>query len=119
MRTAGVEEKLLPVDPVTGEPRALSAAVLARVRPRLPVLTALSADSPFRQGRDSSYSSCRSRVRQRWPSAGPTELFGSAERRHRRVADMLATAPGCSGLLARTGSLRDVVTACVRLTRAP
>ncbi len=65
VRTVGVEEELLPVDPVTGEPRALSAAVLARVRPWLPVLTALSANSPFWQGRDSSYSSCRSRVRRR------------------------------------------------------
>ncbi|MBU6536422.1 glutamate--cysteine ligase [Streptomyces sp. NPDC057245] len=66
-------------------------AVLDRVRPWLPVLTALSANSPFWQGADSSYSSYRSRVWQRWPSAGPTELFGSAERYHRRVADMLAT----------------------------
>ncbi|MFC8307762.1 glutamate--cysteine ligase [Streptomyces olivaceus] len=66
-------------------------AVLDRVRPWLPVLTALRANSPFWQGRDSSYSSYRSRVWQRWPSAGPTELFGSAERYHRRVADMLAT----------------------------
>lgn len=30
MRTVGVEEELLLVDPETGEPRALSAAVLAR-----------------------------------------------------------------------------------------
>lgn len=30
MRTVGVEEELLLVDPATGEPRALSAAVLAR-----------------------------------------------------------------------------------------
>ncbi|MGW7282753.1 glutamate--cysteine ligase 2 [Streptomyces sp. NPDC054844] len=66
-------------------------AVIDRVRPWLPVLTALSANSPFWQGRDSSYSSYRSRVWQRWPSAGPTELFGSAETYHRRVADMLAT----------------------------
>ncbi|MGW8064135.1 glutamate--cysteine ligase 2 [Streptomyces ziwulingensis] len=66
-------------------------AVIDRVRPWLPVLTALSANSPFWQGRDSSYSSYRSRVWQRWPSAGPTELFGSAEAYHRRVADMVAT----------------------------
>ncbi|MFJ8194540.1 glutamate--cysteine ligase [Streptomyces sp. NPDC096094] len=66
-------------------------AVIDRVRPWLPVLAALSANSPFWQGRDSSYSSYRSRVWQRWPSAGPTELFGSAETYHRRVADMLAT----------------------------
>ncbi|WP_317441573.1 glutamate--cysteine ligase [Streptomyces collinus] len=66
-------------------------AVLDRVRPWLGVLRAISANSPFWQGRDSGYASYRSRVWNRWPSAGPTELFGSAERYHRRVADMVAT----------------------------
>ncbi|MFG2115645.1 glutamate--cysteine ligase [Streptomyces sp. NPDC048718] len=66
-------------------------AVLDRIRPWLSVLTALSANSPFWQGRDSGYSSYRSRVWGRWPSAGPTELFGSADRYHGIVRDMLAT----------------------------
>ncbi|GAA0662853.1 glutamate--cysteine ligase [Streptomyces thermocarboxydovorans] len=66
-------------------------AVVDRLRPWLAPLTALSANSPFWQGTDSGYSSYRSRVWQRWPSAGPTEIFGSAERYHRRVADMVAT----------------------------
>ncbi|MCX4767579.1 glutamate--cysteine ligase [Streptomyces sp. NBC_01275] len=66
-------------------------AVIDRIRPWLSVLSALSANSPFWQGRESGYSSYRSRVWQRWPSAGPTELFGSAESYHRRVADMVAT----------------------------
>jgi len=30
-------------------------------------------------------------VWQRWPSSGPTEVFGSAERYHRRVAHMVAS----------------------------
>ncbi|MER7918226.1 MULTISPECIES: glutamate--cysteine ligase [unclassified Streptomyces] len=67
------------------------AAVLDRLRPWLPVLTAISANSPFWQGHDSGYESYRSRVWSRWPSAGPTELFGSPEGYHRRVADMVAT----------------------------
>ncbi|MFJ8082140.1 glutamate--cysteine ligase [Streptomyces sp. NPDC096205] len=66
-------------------------AVADRVRPWLSVLSALSANSPFWQGRDTGYSSYRSRVWQQWPSAGPTEVFGSAEEYHRRVADMVAT----------------------------
>ncbi|MET8452234.1 glutamate--cysteine ligase [Streptomyces sp. NPDC005209] len=66
-------------------------AVLDRIRPWLPVLTALSANSPFWQGRDTRYASYRSQVWQRWPSAGPTEVFGSAERYRRRVAEMVAT----------------------------
>jgi carboxylate-amine ligase len=66
-------------------------AVLDRIRPWLPVLLALSANSPFWQGKDTGYDSYRSRVWDRWPSAGPTELFGTAERYHRRVADMVAS----------------------------
>jgi carboxylate-amine ligase len=66
-------------------------AVIDRMQPWLPVLSALSANSPFWQGKDTQYSSYRSRVWQRWPSAGATEPFRSAERYHRRVADMVAT----------------------------
>lgn len=66
-------------------------AVLDRIRPWLPVLRAISANSPFWQGRDTSYASYRSRVWNRWPSAGPTEPFESAERYHGRVAEMVAT----------------------------
>jgi len=66
-------------------------AVLDRLRPWLPALTAISGNSPFWQGHDTNYRSYRSRVWSRWPSAGPTELFGSPERYHRRVADMVAT----------------------------
>ncbi|MER5309331.1 glutamate--cysteine ligase [Streptomyces sp. NPDC002773] len=66
-------------------------AVLDRIRPWLYLLNALSGNSPFWQGQDSGYSSYRSRVWNRWPSAGPYELFGSAERYHEQVRDMLAT----------------------------
>lgn len=66
-------------------------AVVDRLRPWLPVLRALSANSPFWQGKDTGYSSYRSRVWLRWPSAGPTEIFGSPERYHRLIADMVAT----------------------------
>lgn len=66
-------------------------AVIDRIQPWLSVLSALSANSPFWQGKDTLYSSYRSRVWQRWPSAGPTEPLRSAERYHRRVADMVAT----------------------------
>ncbi|MEU9098464.1 glutamate--cysteine ligase [Streptomyces sp. NPDC048361] len=71
-------------------------AVLDRIRPWLSVLTAISGNSPFWQGEDSGYSSYRSRVWNRWPSAGPTETFGSADRYHHHVDSMIAT-----------GALRD------------
>jgi carboxylate-amine ligase len=66
-------------------------AVVDRIRPWLPVLSALSANSPFWQGRDTSYSSYRNRVWTRWPSAGPTEVFGSVEAYRQLVKDMVAT----------------------------
>lgn len=66
-------------------------AVLDRIRPWLSVLTALSANSPFWQGEDTAYGSYRSRVWNRWPSAGPVDLFGTPERYHERVRAMVAT----------------------------
>ncbi|ANP52718.1 carboxylate-amine ligase [Streptomyces griseochromogenes] len=75
-------------------------AVLDRIRPWLPVLCALSANSPFWHGRDTGYVSYRSRVQRRWPQTGPNELFGSAERYHRLVRDMLA-----SGVVLDSGML--------------
>ncbi|MCP9959990.1 glutamate--cysteine ligase 2 [Streptomyces sudanensis] len=66
-------------------------AVLDRIRPWLPVLLALSANSPFWEGQDSGYHSYRNRVWGRWPSAGPVEVFGSADRYHEQVADMIAS----------------------------
>jgi len=66
-------------------------AVLDRMRPWLPTLLALSANSPFWQGKDSAYSSYRAQVWTRWPSAGPTELFGSAETYHDTVRAMTET----------------------------
>ncbi|MFM9588037.1 glutamate--cysteine ligase [Streptomyces scabiei] len=66
-------------------------AVLDRIRPWLSVLTALSANSPFWQGRDSGYASYRTQVWDRWPMAGPADVFGSAERYHSCVADLIST----------------------------
>jgi glutamate---cysteine ligase / carboxylate-amine ligase len=66
-------------------------AVLNRLRPWLPVLTALTANSPFWQGRDSGYASFRSQAWGRWPSAGPTEPFADAAEYHRLIDDVLAT----------------------------
>jgi carboxylate-amine ligase len=66
-------------------------AVLDRIRVWLPVLTALSANSPFWLGADSGYASYRSQAWGRWPSAGATELFGDAAAYRRLVGDVLAT----------------------------
>ncbi|MBM7804289.1 carboxylate-amine ligase [Geodermatophilus bullaregiensis] len=66
-------------------------AVLDRIRVWLPVLTALTVNSPFWLGRDSGYASFRSQSWSHWPSSGATELFGDAATYHRVVADLVAT----------------------------
>lgn len=66
-------------------------AVLDRIRPWLPPLLALSANSPFWQGADTGYDSWRYQVWGRWPSSGPTELFGSAKGYRTTVEALLAT----------------------------
>ncbi|MGD9481700.1 glutamate--cysteine ligase [Streptomyces sp. TRM70308] len=70
---------------------AEGVAVLDRVRPWLAPLVALSANSPFWQGRDSGHDSYRTQVWGRWPSSGPTPLFGDPEAYHATVAAMLDT----------------------------
>jgi len=66
-------------------------AVLDRIRVWLPVLTALTANSPFWLGRDTRYQSFRSQAWTRWPSAGPSGPYGSAAAYHRLTAELLAT----------------------------
>ncbi|MEJ2871378.1 glutamate--cysteine ligase [Actinomycetospora sp. OC33-EN08] len=71
--------------------REEGVGVLDRIGPWLPVLRALSANSPYWRGEDTGYASYRSIVWSRWPSAGPTRVFGSVEAYDEVVAAMLAT----------------------------
>jgi glutamate---cysteine ligase / carboxylate-amine ligase len=66
-------------------------AVLNRIRIWLPVLTALTANSPFWQGEATGYASYRSQAWHRWPSAGPNDLFADAADYHRVIDAVLAT----------------------------
>ncbi|HEU5158806.1 MAG TPA: glutamate--cysteine ligase [Streptosporangiaceae bacterium] len=66
-------------------------AVLDRIRPWLPTLLALTANSPFWHGRDSGYASYRHQMWGRWPSSGPTEVFGTPEAYHDTVRDMVGS----------------------------
>ena len=66
-------------------------AVLDRIRPWLPPLLALSANSPFWHGHDTGYASWRQQVWGRWPSSGPTEPFESAKAYRATVEAMLGT----------------------------
>jgi glutamate---cysteine ligase / carboxylate-amine ligase len=64
-------------------------AAIDRIRVWLPVILAMSANSPFFDGRDSGYASYRSQLWMRWPSAGPTDTFGSADAYHELVRSMV------------------------------
>jgi len=56
--------------------REEGVGIVDRLRPWLPVVLALSVNSPYAEGRDSGYASWRSQVWSRWPTAGATEVFG-------------------------------------------
>ena len=66
-------------------------AVLDRAGPWLATLLALSANSPFWQGRDSEYASFRYQVWGRWPSSGPAEPFGTARAYRETIEQMVAS----------------------------
>jgi len=66
-------------------------AVLDRIRVWLPLVLALSANSPFWRGTDSGYASFRYQAWSRWPTAGPCERFGSVRAYRRHVQSLLAT----------------------------
>ncbi len=72
-----------------------AVAVLDRIRNWLPVLIALGANSPFWQGQDTGYASFRYQIWRRWPTAGPTEIFGSAA----AYKDLLEMLLSCNVLL--------------------
>ncbi|MFY1654430.1 carboxylate-amine ligase [Solwaraspora sp. WMMB762] len=60
------------------------------LRPYLPVLLTLTANSPFWDNRDSGYASWRTMTWPRWPVAGPPPRFDSAAHYDRVVDSLLA-----------------------------
>ncbi len=58
------------------ESRDEGIGIIDRLRPWLPVVLALSANSPYSDGADTGYASWRSQIWSRWPTAGATEPFG-------------------------------------------
>ncbi|AGF71086.1 glutamate--cysteine ligase [Corynebacterium halotolerans] len=85
---------------VAVESREEGVAVLDRIRVWLPVLLALSANSPFWRGVDTAFSSYRYQAWNRWPTTGPTDVFGSAEAYDRYQAALLSTqVPMDTGML--------------------
>ncbi|WP_449346416.1 carboxylate-amine ligase [Streptomyces xanthochromogenes] len=59
--------------------REVAVSVLNRIRVWLPTLLAMSANSPFWQGRDTGFASWRTPVFSRWPVCGPPPRFDDLE----------------------------------------
>jgi carboxylate-amine ligase len=60
------------------------------IRPWLPALLALTANSPYRNGDDTAYASWRHLLWSRWPSAGPPPHFESVDAYESRVDAVMA-----------------------------
>jgi glutamate---cysteine ligase / carboxylate-amine ligase len=71
--------------------RDLGVAVVGRLRPWLPVLLALTGNSPFWRGRDTGWCSHRFVVQRRWPSfLPPPSCADAAAYDDDRVAELIA-----------------------------
>lgn len=75
-------------------------AVLNRIRAWLPVILALSANSPFRDGVDTGHASFRFVAWHHWPTAGPIDVFENAEAYRAFERELVAT-----GAILDTGML--------------
>lgn len=84
--------------------RETAVAVSNHLRPSLPLLLALSANSAVYRGSDTGYASWRSILWRRWPSAGPPPYFESVADYDALVDTMLA----CGSILDRKMVYWDV-----------
>ncbi|MGW0466328.1 carboxylate-amine ligase [Streptomyces sp. NPDC003027] len=80
--------------------RAMGVAVLSRIRVWLPVLVAMSANSPLWDGDDTGFASWRTVIFGRWPVSGPPPSFSSLADHESRVRSLLD-----SGVITDTGQL--------------
>ncbi|WP_369215185.1 carboxylate-amine ligase [Streptomyces flavofungini] len=75
-----------------GVPDPAQALLLSNhLRPWLPVLISLSANSPYWAGRSTGYASWRTMVWARWPAAGPPPYFASPAHFEDLVGDLTAS----------------------------
>lgn len=71
--------------------RDLAVRVCDHVRVWLPVVQALTVNSPLFEGTDTGHASWRSIQLERWPSLGPSPLLGSAAGYDRTVRSLVAS----------------------------
>lgn len=71
--------------------RDIAVRIIDRTRPWLPVLLALTANSPFWEGLDTGYASYRTAVFDRWPTSGAPVPLGSRAAYDEVVHALVAT----------------------------
>lgn len=71
--------------------RTEAVGVVNRIRAWMPLVLAISANSPVWQGRDSGFASWRGIHFARWPVEGPPPAFADLEDHERRVEALLGT----------------------------
>jgi carboxylate-amine ligase len=71
--------------------RTQGVEVLNAIRCWLPVLLALSANSPYLDGRDTAHEGYRTMIWHRWPSAGPFGRFSGEDEYDRTVAGLVGS----------------------------
>ncbi|MFD6563848.1 glutamate--cysteine ligase [Micromonospora profundi] len=70
--------------------RELAVQVCNHLRGWLPVVQAITTNSPLHDGQDTGHASWRSMQLERWPSIGPTPYFDSAADYDRTVDELIA-----------------------------
>ncbi|MGC4812882.1 carboxylate-amine ligase [Micromonospora sp. DT228] len=70
--------------------RELAVQVCNHLRVWLPVVQAITTNSPLQDGHDTGHASWRSMQLERWPSIGPTPYFDSATDYDRTVDELIA-----------------------------
>ena len=71
--------------------RELAVQVCNHLRPWLPVIQAITANSPLHQAADTGYDSWRTLQLRHWPTVGPTPFFESAADYEHAVAQLIDT----------------------------
>ncbi|MFG2881424.1 glutamate--cysteine ligase [Streptomyces sp. NPDC048297] len=80
--------------------RPTGVQVLNRIRPWLPVLTAMAANSPLWEGEDTGFATWRTLIYDRWPVSGVPPYFADDIDYDRRIRHLLDT-----GVITDTGQL--------------
>ena len=73
------------------ESREEGVGIIDRLRVWLPVVLALSANSPYFSDEDTGHASWRAQTWTRWPTGGATELFGSEQAYDDLGRDLIAS----------------------------